>query len=350
MKIGRILLILCIIILGIIIYLNKFRGDHTEASPQNKSSQPMMVSGIIVTTQDIEDKIFASGTLLAREEVEIRNEVAGRITSILFKEGTKIKKGELLLTLYDDDLIAQQKKLQLQKDVFQKTEERQKDLLSVNGISQQEYELSQNQLMTMNADLELVNSEISKTRIRAPFNGVIGLKTVSPGAYVAPNTRIATIQSVDSVKLEFTVPERYRSLINDGTEISFTTESSEGVFTGKIYAFEPKIDLQTRSVVVRAICSNKDLKLFPGSFANIEIPLKKISKAILVPTHALIPELKSQKLFISKNGKAEKVSVDTGVRNDSAIQITSGIQEGDTVLITGLMQMKPGIPVKVNIK
>ena len=118
---------------------------------------------------------------------------------------------------------------------------------------------------------------------------------------------------------------------------------------GKIYAFEPKIDLKTRTVVVRAICSNKDLKLFPGSFANIEIPLKKISKAILVPTHALIPELKSQKLFISKNGKAEKVSVDTGVRNDSAIQITSGIQEGDTVLITGLMQMKPGIPVKVNI-
>jgi membrane fusion protein (multidrug efflux system) len=178
---------------------------------------------------------------------------------------------------------------------------------------------------------------------------VIGLKTVSTGAFLSVNTKIATIQALDPVKLEFTIPEKYRSMINDETSVRFTTESSEGVFTGKIYAFEPKIDLQTRSVVVRAICPNKDLKLYPGAFAHIEIPLKKISSAIMIPTQALIPELKGQKVYISKAGNAEKVSVETGVRNDTSIQIISGIKEGDTLLTTGLMQIRPGMPLKIKL-
>lgn len=351
MKTGRILLFFGLLLAGIVIYVNKCHNNQTEVKTQNqKAQQPMMVDGIVVTTQAVEDNIYASGTLIANEEVEIRNEIPGRITAILFKEGTKVRKGDLLLTLYDSDLLAQLKKLQLQRDVAQKTEERQKDLLDVSGISKQDYELSLNQLLTINADIDLIQSHLSKTRIEAPFDGIIGLKTVSTGAYLAINTRIATIQAVDPLKLEFALPERYRSMIRDNTQVNFTTESSEGIFEGKIYAFEPKIDLQTRSVLVRAMCSNNDFKLFPGAFAHVEIPLKKIEKAILIPTQALIPELKGQKIFITKNGKAEKVDVITGIRNDSAIQITSGITEGDTVLITGIMQMRQGMPLQVNVK
>jgi len=351
MKPGRILLFLGVILFGVIIYMNKCRNNESPAVNQNKGgSQPMLVTGIIISTQNIQDNIYASGTILANEEVEIRNEVPGRVTSIRFKEGKKVSKGELLITLYDEDLKAQLRKLQLQKELAQKTEERQRDLLSINGISQQDYDLSQNQLQTVNADIELIESEISKTNIRAPFDGIIGLKTVSPGAFLSGNTLIATVQALDPVKLEFAIPERYRATISDESPVNFTTESSEGIFSGKIYAFEPKIDLQTRSVLVRALCSNKELKLFPGAFAHVEIPLRKIDNAILIPTQALIPELKGQRVYISKGGKAKKVEVETGVRNDSAIQITTGLNEGDTILITGLMQLRPDMPLKVNVK
>lgn len=351
MKPGRILIILGLLVVGIIIYVNKFRNSQSEVNSLNqKTPPPMSVSGIVVFTQAIEDKIFASGSLIAKEEVEIRNEISGKITSILFKEGTRVRKGETLLTLYNSDLLAQLKKLRLQKDVAQKTEERQKDLLAFNGISKQDYELSQNQLQTIEADIDLIESNLSKTRIEAPFDGIIGLKTVSTGAFLAINTRIASIQSVNPIKLEFALPERYRSMISDTSSINFTTESSVGIFKGKIYAFEPKIDIQTRSVFVRALCSNDQLKLFPGAFVQVEIPLNKINNAILIPTQALIPELKGQKVFITKNGKAEKVVVETGIRNDSTIQIKTGLTEGDTVLITGLMQMRQGMSLKVNIK
>ena len=351
MKTGRILIFFGLLLIGIVIYVNKFRNNQSEVNIQNqKTPPPMSVSGIVVTSQVIEDKIFSSGSLIAKDEVEIRNEIPGKITSILFKEGSKVRKGETLVTLYNSDLLAQLKKLQLQKDVAQKTEERQKDLLAINGISKQDYELSQNQLLTIQADIDLIESNLSKTSIEAPFDGIIGLKTVSTGAFLASNTRIASIQSVNPIKLEFALPERYRSMIGDTTSINFTTESSEGIFKGKIYAFEPKIDLQTRSVLVRALCSNDQFKLFPGAFVRVEIPLKKIDKAILIPTQALIPELKGQKVFITKNGKAEKIDVETGIRNDSTIQIKAGLSEGDTVLITGLMQMRQGMPLKVNLK
>ena len=311
MKTGRILLLLGVIIIGILIFLNKIRNNKQELTNQNKGlQQPMLVNGLVITTQTIEDKIYASGTLLANEEVEIRNEVPGRVTALLFKEGKKVSHGELLLTLNNEDLTAKLKKLLLEKEIAQKTEERQKDLLSVNAISKQEYELSENHFQSINADIELIESDINKTRIKAPFDGIIGLKTVSAGAFLAGNTRIATIQSIDQIKLEFALPERYRSIINDDALINFTIESSEGIFSGNIYAFEPKIDLQTRSVLVRAICSNKELKLFPGAFAHVEIPLKKVENSILIPTQALIPELKGQKVYISKDGKAEKIVVD----------------------------------------
>jgi membrane fusion protein (multidrug efflux system) len=350
MKTGKVLLLTAIVLLGIVVYLNKCKSPQQGLPQSIKSQQPLLVTGIIASAGIFEEKIYSSGTILANDEVEIRNEIAGKITAIVFKEGTRVKKGDLLLTLFDDDLRAQVKKLELQKELNQKAVERQSDLLKVSGISQQDYELTINQLHSTEADLEIIRSQLSKTQIRAPFDGIIGLKSVSRGAYLAMNTQIATIQTLDPVKLDFSLPERYKPMIEENSEIHFTTESTEGMFTGKIYAFEPKIDLKTRSVLVRAICENKDFKLFPGAFAHIEIPLQKISDAILIPTQALIPELKGQKVFISKNGKAEKVDVITGVRNDSAIRITSGIRAGDTVLITGLMQAKPGSAIQVKIK
>lgn len=351
MKTGRILLILAILFIGIVLYINKCSGpESAPADRSNAGKQALKVNGVIVQKGSLENLIYSSGTLMANDEVEIKNEIAGRITAIIFKEGSRVKKGDLLLTLFDDDLLAQLKKLELQKEIAEKSEARQRDLLAINGISQQDYDLALNQLNTLKADIELVRSQLSKTKITAPFDGVIGLKSVSQGAYLPTNTSIATIQSIDPVKLEFSLPERYRSMIHLNAEINFTTESSPGIFKGKIYAFEPKIDLKTRSVLVRAVCDNSNMKLFPGAFAHVEIPLKKDADAILIPTQAIVPDLKGQKVFISKDGKAEKITIQTGIRNDSAIQVISGLQTGDTLLVSGIMQMRPGMPINISIK
>jgi membrane fusion protein (multidrug efflux system) len=351
MKTGRVLLMLSILIIGVIIYINKCNPEKNDgaASSAKKNPSALAVNGVVVFPQSLEFPVLTSGTLLANEEVELRNEVPGKIIKINFTEGSRVHKGELLIKLYDDDLKAQLKKLLLQKELAEKNENRQKDLLGVNGISQQDYESAANALNTINADIELIRTSISKTEIVAPFDGVIGLKSVSVGAFLTTNTVIASIQDIDPLKIDFSIPERYRDRISTQTQIQFTTETAKGIFKGRIYAIEPKVDLSTRSFMVRAIYPNSGGKIYPGGFANVTIPLATITDAILIPTQSLIPELKGQSVYISENGMAKKVSVSTGLRNDSTVQITEGITAGDTVLTTGIMQVRPKMPLKIQI-
>lgn len=351
MKPGRLLLLLAFVFLGIIIYLNKCNNpkNQSAAPGASKQIQPIAVSGVVVYTQSVEDKIYTSGTVLANEEVIVSNEIAGKIISINFKEGTAVKKGDLLLKIYDEDLKVQLKKLQLQKEIASKNEERQKDLLQINGISRQDYELALNQLNSIDADIELLRAQISKTEIRAPFDGMIGLKSVSVGANLPSNIQIASIQQNDPLKIEFSIPERFRNRLSTGSAIRFKTESAPGDFTATIYAFESKVNLQTRSVMVHALCPNKNFKLVPGGFAHIEIPLNVTKDAILIPTQALIPEIRGQKVFIASDGKAKKINVEVGIRSDSTVQITSGLNAGDTIIITGIMQMRPDMPLKIKV-
>jgi membrane fusion protein, multidrug efflux system len=351
MKAGKWLIILFILIIAVIIYVNKIsKLEKKESSAASKAKIiSMKVSGIIVSQREIEDKIYSSGTVLANEEVEVRNEIAGKIIKLNFKEGSHVRKGDLLVKLFDEDLRAQLRKLQLQKELAQKSESRQKDLLTANGISQQEYELAQNELFSVEADIDLLKSQLKKTEITAPFDGTIGLKTVSEGAFLAANTRIATIQDIDPLKLEFSIPEKYRNRVNNNSEIEFRTSAADSSFTGRIYAFEPKVDLETRSVLVRALSPNRSNKIFPGAFARVTISLQKIDNALMVPTQSLIPDVRGESVFMVSDGKAKKVRVETGLRNDTSVLVVSGIANGDTIITTGMMQLRPDMPVQVNI-
>jgi membrane fusion protein, multidrug efflux system len=196
------------------------------------------------------------------------------------------------------------------------------------------------------ADVEFLRAQIAKTEIRSPYNGIIGLKNVSNGSFLSPTVKIATIQEVEPVKIDFSIPERYMNIVKVGDPLKFTVQGSKDTFDAKIYAIEPKIDLATRSVMVRAISPNKDDKVLPGAFAQVELILKQIENAIMIPTQSVIPVLKGQQVYIAKNGKAAVVPVETGVRNDTAIQITKGLTAGDTVITTGIMMLKPGATLK----
>jgi len=353
MKSWRIVLICAVLGLAIVIYLNKCKDNDSTSSSASATSpakKPALeVSGIVVRSSVVTDRIFATGTVLANEEVEIKNEIAGRITSILFKEGSKVKKGDLLLKIFDEDLKAQLKKLNLQKELAEKNESRQRDLLSIQGISQQDYDIILNQLNQVKSDISLLQVQISKAEIRAPFSGTIGLKAISEGAMIPVGTRIVTMQDIDPVKIEFSIPERYRFSAKNGEHVNFKIATSSKTYSATVYASEPKIDVQTRTLLIRATCSNPNAEILPGSFANLEVPLNKIDDAMMIPTQSLIPDLKGQKVITVHSGKASPVKVTIGFRNDSAVQVISGLQAGDTVITSGILQARPDMSLKVNI-
>lgn len=334
---------------GIIIY-NKVLHPKEDASAspmKSGAASAISVNGFIVQPKNLENGILASGTLLANEEVELHPDVAGKIIELNLNEGTPVTKGTLLVKLFDADLQATLKKLNAQKETAEKTEQRLKQLLAINGVGQQEYDNAVTQLNGIKADIEFTNAQISKTEIRAPFNGMVGLRNVSLGAYVSPITSIATLQQVDILKIDFTIPEKYSSSINKGDALKFTVDGFIQTFTAKIYAIEPRIDEATRTIKIRALATNNTAKIFPGAFAKIDLGLKNIEGALMVPTQCIIPDARNKKLIVVKNGKANFVKIETGIRNESYIQITNGVEPGDTIVATALMYVKPDVRVRV---
>ncbi len=290
--------------------------------------------------------IESAGTLLPEEEVQLAPEVSGRIVKLNFREGQLVSRGQLLVKLVDSDLRAQLQKLHSQLELANITEGRQKSLLDIQGISRQDYDLTINQVNGIKADIGLINAQLAKTEIRAPFSGKIGLKNLSEGAYVTAGTVITTLQDAGSLKLDFSVPEKYESLIKTGNTVKFSIDGRKDEFNASIYAVEAGISLNTRSLKVRARYGNK-AQLLPGTFANVQVGLGENNTAIMIPTQAIIPEARNKKVILIRNGKAQFQLVETGERDANRIEITSGVSVGDSVVVTGLMQVKPDSEVIV---
>jgi membrane fusion protein (multidrug efflux system) len=340
--------IVVVILIGTkFIFFPSKAGQPANAAKGKNAGPPSNVTACIVKPEKLSNQITASGTIRANEDVQLQPELSGKIVQINFKEGSPVSKGQLLVKINDADLQAQYKKLQLQHSLAEQTMQRQKQLLDINGVSQQEFDLAQSSYNTIKADMDFATAQILKTEIKAPFDGVIGLKNVSEGAFVSPTTIIASIQQIDPVKIDFAVPERYSYFLKKSGEVIFSIEGVPGDLKGQIYAIEPKIDMTTRTVQVRAICPNSKNNIYPGAFAQVKIQLSDIDAAVMIPTEAIIPDINGQKVFIMKNGKANYVRVETGIRTDAKIQITKGLNAGDTVLTTGIMQLKPNASVQI---
>ncbi len=343
-------IILFIVALALIkiFFLNKDVSENSPAS-QAKKSAGMKVDGVVLKDVSLDEKIFSSGTVMANEEVELRTEVGGKITQLNFKEGTKVNKGDLLVKINDSDLQAQLSKLKSNRKISVEKSDRQKQLLDINGISREEYDDVMNGLATIDADIKYTEAQIAKTEIRAPFTGQIGLRNISEGSFVNQNFLIATMQQIDPVKIDFSIPEKYSSYISSGKEITFTIEGASEVFTGKIFAIEPKIDQATRSLKIRALTENHSGKIVPGSFAKVNVILSRSDSAITVPTQAIIPVLKGKKVLVCRNGMAISQTVTTGIRSENNIEVLSGLAAGDTIITTGIMQLKDSMNVNVII-
>jgi membrane fusion protein, multidrug efflux system len=308
----------------------------------------LSVEGFLVQPTILHSSIEVAGTLLPFEETEIHPEVAGKVVMLSIKEGAVVPKGTLLARLFDGDLQAQLHKLDVQLAIAKKTRDRQDELLKIGGISQQDYDLSVLDVSTIQADMEVLQASINKTIIRAPFDGKIGFKNISIGAYVTPETVVTTIRQINKLKLEFSVPERYTPKIEKGSVINFTTEASNKKYNAKIVATESGITQENRSLKVHAIVENTDRNITAGSFAKVNFDMGNNNDAIMIPTQAIIPEARDKKVIISKNGLAQFNIVKTGERDSAKVEILSGLHIGDTVITTGLLTIQPGSKINIS--
>ena len=306
---------------------------------------PVRADAFIVKTKLLLDNIEIPGTLVSNEATEIHPEVAGRITGIYFKEGAYINKGALLVKLNDADLQAQKRKLLVQLQVAKQNENRSEQLLKIQGISRQDYEAVSLQVTNVNADLAIVQTQIEKTNIRAPFSGKLGLTMVSVGAYVSPTSVISTISQPNQLKVDFTVPERYINQISNGKVVNFKVDGSDRTYAARVMATESNITQDTRTLQVRASVQGTTAGLVPGNFATVRLNFEPDPNAIVIPSQAIIPQARGKKVYVYDDGNAKFVDVTTGIRDSANVQITEGLEVGDTVLITGLLALKPNAKV-----
>lgn len=324
-------------------------AEQRPATAAGRNSTSLPVTAAVATPERLENTISVTGSVLANETVQLSPELPGMITRITFTEGQVVKKGQPLVYLNDEELRAQMERLEYSRKLFEESENRQRRLLEREAISQAEYDIALNELRTNLADIKLVEAQLAKSVIRAPFDGVVGLRRVSEGSYISPADQIATLVNLDPVKLEFSVPERYSSEVRIGDNISFSrNEQKSGISrSGKVYAIEPQIDTETRTLRMRALSENKDRLLLPGMFVRIKLVLGVKDSAIMIPAQAMIPEMEGYKVFVIEEGKAVERRVKTGVRTENRVEVTKGLNPGDSVLTTGILQVKQGAPVRV---
>jgi membrane fusion protein (multidrug efflux system) len=346
----RVFIIAIVALIAAIIVYNKVLHPQYSAGDRSvQKNKPLQVGGYVVRPRTIENSILSSGTLIAAESVDLHAQVSGTITRLNVNEGAHVAKATLLVKLFDDDLQAQLKKLEAQKESAERTEERLKQLLSINGVGQQDYDNALTQLKSVVADIDNCRAQIEKTEIHAPFDGVVGLKNVSIGAYITPAITVASLQQTNPLKLDFSIPEKYAAEVRTGDSVQFSVAGVERSFAARVLAMEPRIDEDTRTVKVRAVVDNAQARLFAGAFAKIVLALHSIDNALMVPTQCVIPDTRGSKVVVVSDGKADFRTVQTGIRSDSLVQVTSGVNAGDTIVATALLSVKQGMGLNVTV-
>lgn len=324
-------------------------GPAGPAGPSGgMGKKALNVNAKVLRPQLLTDEYVTTGLILPDEEVSLSFETSGKIVDISFTEGTTIRKGQLLAKVNDKPLQAQLKRLMAQLDLAKNRVFRQEQLLKKDAASQEAYEEAKTSLATLEAEIEGVKVNIGLTELRAPFDGVIGLRQVSVGAYATPSTVVAKLTKISPLKVEFSVPERYASQIHKGVNMDFTVEGFQSAFHAQVYAVESSVDKDQHVFTARGLYANTNRKLLPGQYASILLKKEEIPNALVIPSEAIVPEMGVDKVFCYRSGKAIPVDVESGIRTASEVQILSGLQEGDTIITSGTLQLRMGLAVTLD--
>jgi len=320
-------------------------GARTAGPAASASAPPAAVHVVTVQPEPFDVEVQATGTLLARESVELVSELSRRLLKVRAEEGSAVKKGQVLFELDAADLTAQIARLDVEARLAQVTLERSEKLAGEGLATQQELDTARAKLDAATAERRLLGVTLAKTTIRAPFAGELGLRRASEGAWLTPSTVLATLQDTSTLKLDFTLPERYAGLAPSGKLFKFKVAGSGETFTGTVQAQEPIVDKATRSILVRGVVDKRP-SLLPGTFATVEVPLRT-EQALLVPSIALVADVEGRRVFIVEGERAKGVRVEVGARTTDRVQVLSGLKAGDRVVVSNLLRMRDGAPVKV---
>jgi len=320
----------------------------SPAARGNSSPRTVPVDVFVVEGDVLEQVITATGNIIPNEAVEIRPERSGKLVSLNFKEATYVEKGRLLAKIDDADLLAQKEKLAIQLKLAQTELERARGLLAIQAATQEEVDRLSNRVEELKADQRIVDVQLDRSQVLAPFNGYVGLRDISEGAYVTPQNVLVDLQQINPVKLEFEVPEKYLSLVKTGQDITFTVSGSDESYKARVYALSSDIAPDTRTFTVRATATNSSNQLKPGQFAKVELVTSVNESAVIIPTDAVIPVIDGKQVYVFRDGKAIGTAVTTGTRLDARVEITGGLQVGDSIIVSGLLSLTNGTPVQVN--
>lgn len=342
-----------LIIIGLVTYrliTNAKKDEVNKSAGAGNRGGGNKVFGRVIHGQPFEDYLSLSGSIEANEVVELHSEVSGIVESLNFQEGSNVSSGQILLKINDSELRAQLAQARTRSELAGENARRAKLLLEKEAISQEEYDIASADYRTAESQIQLINAQLSKTLVKAPFSGKIGLRNISKGSYITPATSIANLANTAQVKLLFSVPERYAHMVKKGSHVDFSIQGDEQKFTANVYAIEPFIEANTRTLLVKAISGGSSNKLIPGAFANVTFPLETVENGLLVPAESLIPIQNGKKIFVLRGGKAKEVVVETGGRTDADVLITKGLVDGDTILTSGVMSLRDGSPVQVVLR
>lgn len=332
-------------VIGVNTFVPQVNEDLKEApgkGGRKPGGRELNVRGIVMKEQSLTDGLFVSGSVIPDEQVDLSFETSGKITAIHFREGARVAKGQLLAKINDAPLQAELRRLEAQLKLFQDRMYRQNALLEKEAVSQEAFQEAQTNLATLQAEIDMVKAKIAQTELRAPFDGVLGLREVSQGTYASPTTTVAKLTKTNPLKIEFAVPERYAGMLMPGNELKFSVEGDLEERSAKLYATDSHVDSDTRTYTVRALYDNSDGKLVPGRYVNVSLTTQEFDKTIAVPSQAIISEMGIDKVFVYHSGKAEPVEITKGLRTDKYVQVLRGLSIGDTVITTGIMQLRVG--------
>ena len=343
--------VIAVIIGGLIFYrITKNSESSDKGKDKGDKKQSINVKGIVLKAQIFNDDLSLSGSIEANEQVEIHSETSGIVETINFQEGSNVAKGQILFKVNDIELRAQLNQAKTKESLASENERRAKLLLQKEAISQEEYDIASADYRSAKAQSQLISAQIGKTSVKAPFSGKIGLRSISPGTYITPAVLVANLVNTSQLKITFSIPEKYATQIKMNSLLNFTVTGSSEKYSAKIYAVEPGIELNTRTLKVRAITQNSNGKLLPGTFADIVLPLAEIKDAIIIPSEAVVPVQSGKKVYVSNNGMAKEVKIETSSRTDSSVLVLSGLKVGDTLITSGVMSLKDDAPIKLKIK
>jgi len=324
------------------------KEESNAGNRRSRQKGPLTVEAFLVEPRLVSEVVEVAGTLLPAEETLIRPEVSGRLVKLDVPEGALIKQGRLLAKLFDGDLQAQLQKLKVQLQIAEKTVERQRELLAINGISQQDFDLSMLSADNLRADISALEIAIAKTEVRAAYDGQLGLRNVSLGAYVSPADVITTLRKVSELKLEFAVAEKYAREMREGFQLRFRVDGGTRDFPATVIATEGNVNSATRTLRVRARVTEKDKELVPGVFARVRLQLGQNNEALMIPSQAVIPQARNKQVILYKKDSVAFQVVETGIRDSAYVQVLNGLNAGDTIITTGLMAVRPGAQVKIS--